>query len=145
MPLIKWTPTIDPFEEVDRFFEELMPAMTLRRGAIRSFVPAVDVYQDKNNVIVEAPLPGVDPKSVSISIENDVLTIEGKTEKKTEVEEKDYYRQEIRRGTFHRAISLPVAVNSQKAKATFDKGVLKIVIPKKEETKAKPVKIQVKS
>ena len=79
--------SIDPFEDFDQFFD--WPVL---RGPI-GFTPAVDVWQDNNNVYIESPLAGIDPKNVSVSVENDVLTIEGKSEKKSEVDEKNYYRK----------------------------------------------------
>lgn len=125
------------FPDLDRFFEG-MPAA----GA--GFVPALDVYQDNDNVIIETPLPGIDPEKVNISVANDVLTIEGSSEKKTEVDEKDYYRKEIRAGSFHRAVALPASVNGEKASAEYKDGVLKITIPKEERAKPKQIKISAK-
>jgi HSP20 family protein len=135
MSLIKWRPMLDPFQEFDRFFED-WPT----QGS-HGFVPALDVYQDKDNVIVETPLPGVKPDDVNISVDNDVLTIEGKSEKKSEVDEKDYYRREIRQGGFHRAVALPSSVNGEGAQAEYKDGVLKITIPKEERAKPKQIKI----
>ncbi len=125
--------------DVDRFFEDI-PSIE----KMMSFTPAVDVYQDKDNVIVEAPLAGVDPEKVNISIENDVLKIEGKTEHKSEVDEQNYYRKEVRYGSFYRSIALPTHVQSDKANAVFENGMLKITIPKTEEVKPKTIKVQVK-
>lgn len=136
--MIKWTPFLEPWEEMDKFMEDWMPSGT------RGFVPAIDVYQTKDAVVVETPLAGVDPEKVNISIENDVLTIEGKMEKKTEVEEKDYYRKEVRSGGFHRAVSLPVAVEGDKAKANFENGMLKISVPKSERAKPKSIRVNIK-
>lgn len=137
MPIIKWRPMFDPFMDMDKFFED-MPM------ASQGFVPALDVYQDDKNVIVETPLPGVNPSDVNISVENDVLTIEGSSEKKSEVDEKNYYRKEIRSGSFHRAISLPAAVNGEKANAEYKDGILKITIPKEERAKPRQIKISSK-
>lgn len=108
------------------------------------FTPAVDVYEDKDNVIVESPLAGIDPEKVNIEIEDNVLKISGQEEKKSEVDEKNYYRKEIRSGSFYRAISLPKAVHGEKAEASFDKGVLRITVPKKEEAKPKKIAIKAK-
>ena len=138
MSIIKWRPMLDPFQEFDRFFEDSPLASN------HGFVPALDVYQDKDNVIVETPLPGIDPEKVNISIENDVLTIEGKSEKKSEVDEKDYYRKEVRFGGFHRAVALPSSVNGEKANAEYKDGILKITIPKEEKAKPKQIKISAK-
>lgn len=109
-----------------------------------AFTPAIDVYQKKDVVMVETPVPNVDPEKLSISVENDVLTIEGESEKKTEVDEKDYYRKEVRTGSFHRSVALPVAVDGDKAAAEYEDGVLKIKIPKAAAAKKKTIKIKTK-
>jgi len=139
MAIIKWAPLWDPFEDMDKMWQGL-PALSQMPG----FTPALDIYQDKDNVIVETPLAGIKPEDVKISIENDVLTMEGKTGKKSEVEEANYYRKEVRYGTFHRSVALPAAVNGEKAKAVYEDGVLKIIVPKEERAKAKEVKVEVK-
>lgn len=128
----------DPFEDMDRMMSELSPALG------HGFTPAIDVYQTQDDVIVETPLAGIDPKNVKISIENDVLTIEGAMEKKSEVDDKNYYRKEIRTGSFHRAVSLPSSVNGDKARAEFEKGVLKVTIPKQERAKPKSIPVTTK-
>lgn len=138
MALIKWTPFLEPFEDAEKFFSEMMPALRGREG----FVPAVDMYQDKDNVIVETQLAGIDPEKVDIAIENDVLTIRGESEKKSEVEDKNYYRKEIRRGSFYRRVSLPTHVLGDKATAVAEEGILKISIPKAPEAKPKTIKIE---
>ena len=139
MSLIRWTPTgFDPFNEMDKFFG-LVPV-----GQNNAFVPSLDIYQDKDNVIVETPLAGIKPENVSIKIENDVLTIEGQMEKKSEVDEKNYYRKEVRHGSFHRSVALPVGVNGHEAKAEYEDGLLKITMPKMAEVKPKNVKIEIK-
>ena len=133
--LIKWSPFFDGFED------DMLPAV-VRRGDSAGFVPAVDMYEDKDNLIVETQLAGIDPDKVSIAIENDILTIKGESEKKSEVEDKNYYRKEIRRGSFYRTIQLPAHVFGDKASAISSEGILKISIPKKTEEKAKTIKIE---
>lgn len=139
MSLVRWTPVVPSWGDFDKFFDEFSGLQPMG-----GFAPALDVYQTKDDVVVEAPLPGLDPDQVSISIENDVLTLEGKFEHKTEVDDKNYYRREVRSGAFHRSVALPTAVSGEKAKATYEKGVLKIVIPKEERAKPRSVKIEVK-
>ncbi len=136
MSLIKWTPLLPQIDDFDRFFDDMRP--------MGGFVPAIDVYQTKDDVVVEAPLAGIDPNQVNVSIENDVLTLEGKSEHKSEVDEKNYYRKEVRFGSFHRSVALPAAVKGDAAKATYEKGVLKIVIPKEERAKPRTVKVEVR-
>ncbi|MFH1030710.1 MAG: Hsp20/alpha crystallin family protein [bacterium] len=138
MAIIKWSPMLEPFEEMDKMLSDFMPSLA------KGFMPAVDVYQDKDNVYVESPLAGVEPKDIDISIENDVLTMRGEMEKKTEVDEKNYYRKEVRRGGFYRSVSLPTHVLGENAKADYEKGILKITIPKAPEAKPRTIKVNVK-
>jgi len=140
MSLIKWTPmSIDPFDEMDRFFD--WPGINLSAG----FTPAIDIWQDKENVYAECPLAGIDPKDVSVSVENDVLTIQGKSERKTEVDEKNYYRKEVRFGSIHRAVALPTSVKNEGVKAEFENGILKITLPKQEKVKPKIIPVKIKT
>jgi len=140
MSLIKWTPFFaDNIDDVDKTLSDMLPAV---RGDQFGFTPAVDIYEDKNNIIVETQLAGINPDDVTISIENDSLIIKGQSEKKSEVDEKNYYRKEIRRGSFFRSVSLPAKVLGDDAKAVAEDGVLKITIPKAAETKTKTIKIE---
>ncbi len=125
-----------PVRDFDRFFGD----DTL---SFRDFIPALDIYQDKDNVVAEIALPGVDPKKVDITIENDVLTVSGSTEEKEEVKREDYYHREVRTGSFSRSVVLPMAVKGNDTKAKYDKGVLVITMPKEESVKPKKIAVQV--
>lgn len=135
MALIKWTPFYEPFLDMERAFGE---------STLAAFNPAIDLYEKDNNLIAEVALAGIDPEKVKINIEDSVLDIEGSLEKKSEIDEKNYYRREVRSGSFHRMISLPSAVNSEKTQAEYDKGILKITMPKKDEVHSKPMKVNIK-
>lgn len=138
MSIIRFRPhLLDPFEEAERFFND--DSLVAHRG----FVPALDVYQTKDNVVVEMPLAGVDPDDVDISIEDNILTLKGETKRKTEVDEENFYRKEVRYGSFHRQIALPVSVAGEKAEAVSKDGLLKISVPKIKEEETKPVKIKI--
>ena len=139
MAIMRWRPSWDQ-NDIEKFFEQ-MPGM---QNKANSYTPAVDVYEDKDNVIVETPLAGVDPEKVNVSVENDVLKIEGQSEHKSEVDEEDYYRKEVRYGSFNRAVALPAHVVSEKAEAQFENGLLKVTIPKAESVKPKTIKIKIK-
>jgi HSP20 family protein len=115
-----------------------------RRGSIAAFTPALDIYEKGSDLIVEAQLPGIDGENVEVSVENDVLTIQGKSEKKSEVDEKNYYRKEIRSGSFYRSVALPAHVNGQAAKAEFSAGVLRVAVPKLKAEKTTKVKVNIK-
>ncbi len=130
----------DPFEEIERALQGGV-SVSARNG----FTPAVDVYQTKDAIVVEATLPKIDPNTVKISVEENILIIEGQSEEKKEVEEKNYYRKEIRRGSFYRTVELPGHVEGDKAKAMYENGILKINIPRGAEKKAKSVPIKIVS
>jgi len=137
MPIVKWSPFLEPFDEMDKMLQGF--DKNLQRG----FAPAMDIYQDKKNVYVETPLAGVEPEKVDIEIVDDVLTLKGQAEKKSEVDEKNYYRKEVRSGSFYRCVALPAHVLGDKAKAESAEGMLKITIPKAPAKKAKSVKVKV--
>ncbi len=125
-----------PGNDISRFFgDEFLGA---------DFFPALDVYQDKDNVVAELSLPGIDPSKVDITIENDVLTVSGSSEEKKEVKREDYYRKEVRTGSFSRSVVLPMAVKGDNTQAHYDKGVLTITMPKEESVKPKKVTVSVK-
>ena len=102
----------------------------------------VDVYQQDANIIVKAPLPGVKPEDIDISVVGDTLTIRGEMKQEREVKEEDYVRRERRFGAFSRTVSLPTPVNTSKANATFENGVLTLTLPVAEEAKPKQIKIK---
>jgi HSP20 family protein len=139
--IIKWAPFFEPFEEIEKTFSDYSPML---RNSQSGFVPAVDVYEDKDSVIVETQLAGIEPDKVQVSIENDILCIKGESEKKSEVDDKNYYRKEIRRGSFYRSIQLPAHVSADNASAVAEAGILKIIIPKAKEGKVKNIEIKTK-
>jgi len=108
------------------------------------FAPAIDVYQDNDHVVAEVAVAGIDPEKVDITIENDVLTISGHVEENKEVKREDYYRKEMRSGSFARSVILPMRVKGDQAEAHYEKGILKVVMPKAEEAKPKKIAIKVK-
>jgi HSP20 family protein len=137
--IIRWSPFFDSF---DKDFEDMLERFpTMSSHGRSTFMPAVDMYEDGNNVIVETQLAGIDPDNVDISVENDVLSIKGEAEKTSEVDDKNYYRREIRRGSFYRSVALPAHVHGDKAQATAENGVLKVVIPKANTTEPKKIAI----
>ncbi|MFW0862212.1 MAG: Hsp20/alpha crystallin family protein [Candidatus Komeilibacteria bacterium] len=139
MAIIKWTPMLDPFEEMDGMLD-----MWSGARVPQAFVPSMDIYQTDKEVVAEVSLPGIDPKNVNVSVENNVLTIDGKSEQQSEVDEKNYYRKEVRCGSFHRSVALPTSVEASKAQAEYSEGILKINIPKVEKELPKSIKVDIK-
>ena len=140
MSIIRYNPMWDPFSEMEEMMNRL-PA--LQGQQMKAFVPAMDVYETDKAVIVEAPLAGVRVEDVKVTVEKGVLTISGESKKEHEVDEKNYYRKEIRSGSFFRQVALPTAVLENKVDAEFEDGVLKITCPKSEPVQAKKVEIKV--
>ncbi|MEA3272269.1 MAG: Hsp20/alpha crystallin family protein [Patescibacteria group bacterium] len=140
MSLIRWRPRalFDPFEEMDKFFND-----DSFGGRQRGFVPSVDVYQTDNNVVVETPLAGVNPDDVEVSIEDNILTIKGETQRKSETDDENFYRKEVRYGSFQRQVAIPAPVQEEKAIATSKDGMLKITVPKATEIETKSHKITI--
>ncbi|MGD2082595.1 MAG: Hsp20/alpha crystallin family protein [Chromatiales bacterium] len=133
---------LSPFEDVDRMFDRLfeggwmspfawrVPEWTALRD-LEERVPSVDVIDREDEILVRAEIPGMRKEDVDVSISGDLLTIRGETREEKE-EKGEYYRSEIRRGTFTRAVRLPAAVDMEKAKARFEAGMLEITLPKTE-------------
>jgi HSP20 family protein len=147
MSLTRWEPFKDLMtlrEAMDRLFEDSFvrtgPRWVTARGDARCDL-AMDVYTTDEELVVTAAVPGMGPDDVSITIEGDTLTIRG--ELPAPLENVNYIVQERSYGTFQRVLRLNIPVDADRAEATFDRGVLTLVIPKQEEVK--PRTIQIKS
>ena len=124
----------------DRFDRLIERAFGRERTA--PWMPAMDVYETDEKVVVTVELPGIAAGDVEVSVEESTLTVSGTREFASEVTEESYHRIERRYGSFSRAVSLPPQVDTGKVDARFEDGVLSIELPKVE--KAKPTKIQIK-
>jgi len=138
MSLIPWR----PFSNLDKFFGDdwllpVFPRLDMPK-------PAMDVYETDKKVIAEISIPDFDPEKVEVSVEDGILRVSGKMDEKKEEKEKGYWRKEIRKGSFERMLRLPVAVKEDSVEATYEKGVLKITMPKSEVKAKSKVKIKVK-
>lgn len=152
MSIVKWSPMKeleDMRRDMERLFEPLLePSRRYRRiwskpSETGVIVPNIDMYDRKNDIVLKAELPGVEKDNIDLTITKDSITLKGEVKKEEEVKEEEYYSYERSYGAFTRTIALPVEVDSEKAKANFKNGVLEIVLPKKEELKAKEIKIDV--
>ena len=148
MSLVPWR----PFRDLDNWFEDDLPdfwewpeklfTTTANSGLMRA--PKADLYESDGNIVVEFELPGVDPKDIDLEVKDNMVKIEAKSEEKKEEKKKGYYKKELSRGYYKRVLPLPVEVQDKKAEASYDNGVLKIVIPKVEEKKKESRKVQIK-
>jgi HSP20 family protein len=110
-----------------------------------SFAPAVDVYEDEHKVSLKIEVPGIDEKDIDVRVENNTLTVHGERKIEKEEKEENYRRVERQYGSFTRTFTLPQTVDTENVSATYDKGVLKINLPKKAEAKPKQIKVNIGS
>ena len=156
-PAVRGRAEMEPwrFSNVERMFEDWFedfwskPFPRLWRpnfSRLQSFAfeaPALDVYEQKDDLIVKAEIPGLTKDEINITLEGNTLTIKGEKKKEQEVKEEDYYKCERSYGSFSRSIDLPVAVQTNKVNASFKDGVLELRLPKTEEAKKNVVTIKV--
>ncbi|MEW6357748.1 MAG: Hsp20/alpha crystallin family protein [Planctomycetota bacterium] len=129
--------------EMNRLFENFFGSgMNIEPVFGAGWSPALDISETENAVTVKAELPGVDAKDVDVSLSGDVLTIKGEKKEEKEEKERSYHRVERSYGSFSRTLRLPATVDADKIEASFDKGVLEITMPKKEEQKGKKIEIK---
>jgi HSP20 family protein len=136
---------LSPFrKEMDRLWNRFSGETPFARTFNEMWSPSIDISETKDDFVVKAELPGLEAKDVNVSISGDILTIKG--EKKAEEEEKDehYHCVERYSGSFQRVFQLPSGVKADKIEANFDKGVLKVTLPKVEEAKKKEIEVKVK-
>ena len=105
--------------------------------------PAIEIYEEKDDVVVKAELPGMKREDLELNISDNLLTIKGEKKKEEEVKEKGYYYSERSYGSFTRTVEIPKDVQTDKVRASFNDGVLEIRLPKTEEAKRKEVTIKV--
>ena len=143
--LMEWR----PFREISRLRREMDRLWddyfgSGRRGLqpLTEFAPAVDVKETDTEIVVKAEVPGMDAKDINISITGEVLTIKGEKKSEREEKEENYHVIERSHGSFSRSLVLPAAVNMDKIEAKYDKGVLTVTCPKREEVKPKSIEIK---
>ena len=151
--LTTWKPFRDlaPFSnfdsmrrEMDRLWDSLYEGTVERRAGEDSvWLPSVDISETKNDVVVKAELPGMDPKDIDITLSDGHLMIKGQKKHEKEEKDEDYHFVERSYGSFVRAVHLPKEVKHDKISASYKNGVLKVVLPKSEEAKTKELKIKV--
>ncbi len=144
--LIRWEPARDMMtlrEAMDRLFDDAFTRPLNMAGNSWS-VPAVDMYQTDNEIVVKVALPGIKADEVQVNITGDVLSLKGEVKQQEEMKEKAYHIREQRWGTFERSLVLPANVIADKAKADFESGILTITLPKAEEAKPKAINIKTK-
>ena len=146
MALIRWDPTreIGSLQsEMNRLFNSFFdaPAGGENGGALRRWVPAMDLVETEEHFVLRADLPGLNEDDVSIELEDNVLTVSGERKSEHEERKEGFYRIERATGRFARSLTLPEGVDPDAVQASFDRGVLEVRVPKPEERKPRKVQI----
>ena len=130
--------------EMDRLWDSFFEGRPGKKvEEVAEWSPTLDVSETKNDLVVKAEIPGIDPKDIDISLANEMLTIKGEKKQEKEEQEENYHLAERSYGSFARTIRLPREVQSDKISASYRNGILKVTLPKSEEAKKKEVKIKV--
>ncbi len=139
----------DPFrdlrtlqEEVNRLFSTNLSRAFDDEGIARgAWAPSVDIYENKDHIVLEAELPGMKQEDFDLSIENNVITLRGERKFEKTDETDNYHRVERSYGSFTRSFTLPQTVSAEGASAEYNNGVLRVTLPKREETKARRIQV----
>ncbi len=149
MDLVPWKSFKDDMEslkkEMDNLWSRFFGETSLAKSFQKEWTPTTDATETAEEIVIKAELPGIDPKDIDVSITGDLLTIKGEKKQEEEKTEGHFHHRECYYGSFQRSFRLPATVQPDKIEAKFDKGVLKITLPKTEEAKSKEIKIPVKS
>jgi HSP20 family protein len=150
MTLIKWSPLKELTslqERMSKLMEDpfLKFPLEFERGEGVDWVPAVDILEKENTIVLKAELPDMEMKDIDISVEGNTLQIKGNRKLEHEEKKENYHRIERVYGSFNRYFTIPDSVDLDKIEATYEKGVLNVTMTKKEEVKPKKIKVDIKS
>lgn len=143
--LSRWEPMREMMtlrEAMDRLFDDAFTRPPSANGV--SVLPAVDLFETADEVVMKANLPGLTSDDVQITVTSDVLTLRGELKPADKYKDATYHVMERRSGTFERSVMLPIDVQTEKARADFENGVLTITLPKAEIVKPKMITIKAK-
>ena len=147
MAIVRWEPfnnLLTAQRDFDRLFKEAFnPFVSEGDLSTRTWAPPVDIYENENDIVLKAELPGIEPKDVEVKVEDNTLYLKGERKFEKEVKNESYHRVERSYGSFARSFSLPNSISTDKVKAEFKDGLLTLTLPKREEAKPRTVKIDV--
>jgi len=158
MALVRWKPEIDLwsrgrsiFDEIQDEINRVFDSFWSRTPALRedwdfperAWSPNVDIEETDKEIIVTAELPGMSKEGIKVDIQDNTLTISGEKKQEKEAKERNYYRLERRYGSFQRSFMIPAEIDRDKVKASYRNGVLKVVLPKTEESQTRRIAVEV--
>jgi len=130
-------------DEIDRLFEAPLAELSRSSQLLSGWTPAIDLFEDKDNFIVRAELPGMKKEEIDLSLHDGSLSISGERKAEDKYQDAEVYRSERFFGRFQRTISFPALVASDKVKAQYKDGILTVTLPKTEEAKPKHIDVNV--
>ena len=146
--LTRWEPfrEFSPMQDrLNRLFRESYnPERPEEALTTTSLAPPVDIYEDEHNITLKIEVPGIDEKDIDVRIEGNTLTVHGERKLEKEEKEENFRRVERHYGSFTRSFTLPGSVDPGQVSADYDKGVLKIKLPKKAEAKPQQIKVSIR-
>ncbi len=142
MPITKYNTDLEDFPTGLRVFQDSLSRL-LSEPTSRPWSPPVDIFETENDLVLKADVPEVDPKNVSIQMENGTLTLKGERKFDEQKNGRGFHRIERGYGSFVRAFSLPDTVDPEKVKADYKNGVLTVTLPKKEVAKPRTVNVEI--
>lgn len=145
--IVRWEPWRDMVsfrDAMDRMFDERFFRPPVPFGPWAEATMAVDMYETPDSVVVKAPIPGVKPEEIEVSVTGDTLTIKAEIREEEEIEQENYLRRERRFGSCCRSVTLPGGLKADEAEADYSDGVLTLTFPKEEEVKPKTIEVKTK-
>jgi HSP20 family protein len=131
-------------DEIDRLFDSPLNALTsTSQQFLSGWLPSVDLFEDRDHLVLKAELPGMKKEDIDISLHGDVLTLAGERKEEEVFDKAETYRSERFLGKFHRTLTLPVAVDAGQVQASYKDGILTVTLPKAEEAKPKHIEVKV--
>lgn len=130
-------------DEIDRFYDEFFGGRSEENESTRGISPRVDIEETEQAFILSAEMPGLDKDDVKITFKEGNISVSGEKKDESNIKERHFHRQERNYGPFSRSFSIPGQIQAEKIEATFSNGILTVVMPKAEESKAKEIKIKV--
>lgn len=145
MALVRFQPFVEDFQalqdRINRIFQDTSMSRFAGEDALAAWTPLCDIYEEGENILVKAELPGVEKNDIDVQVENNVLTLRGERKREKEVKSENLYRTERFYGSFTRSFTLPVSVNTEKIHAEYKDGVLHVTLPKVDEAKPRKIKV----
>ncbi len=145
MAIIRWDPFRDMMtirDKMNRLFDDTFTSRGDEQGLLQgTWAPSVDIYENENELVLTAEVPGIEDKDIEIKIEDNTLTLKGERTLDKETKEENFHRIERSYGSFYRSFALPHNVDLEKIRAEHQHGVLKITMPKRQDAKSRKVTI----